>query len=172
MSTKAERESESQGSRRLYRELRAHNALVLALVAHRAQEGGWPDCFVCHTLWRGWLELKADKTLVSLKQRYIIKELNARRSGSAFVIRLPDRIEDTKGELILRFTDARDLLLKLHHVQSILCSNWKHKTAMANCRVERVMEERVEIRLEDGSLSTWMFDTFSNVWEAIERTER
>lgn len=169
MSTKAkhETESESKGSRRLYRELRAHNALVLALVAHRAQEGGWPDCFVCHTLWQGWLEIKADKTIISTKQHYIIQELNARHAASAFVIRLPDRIEDTKGELILRFTDAKDLLLKLHRVHSILCSSWRHKTMIANCRVERVMEERVEIRLEDGSLSTWMFDTFSNVWEAI-----
>jgi hypothetical protein len=76
---------------------------VFAIVAHKFQEPGWPDRYVHHRYWHGWLEFKGEHTRLDKKQRIIIARLNERVPDSAFVVRWPDRIEDEEGELLATF---------------------------------------------------------------------
>jgi len=97
-------------TRKMCRELERCNAVVFACVAHKMQAPGWPDRWVCHRRWRGWLEFKGDNTRLTALQRKRIRDLNDRQPGSAFVVRHPNRIEDCDGNLIATFNSAIELL--------------------------------------------------------------
>lgn len=88
--------------------LKKRNALVFAIVAGKRQEPGWPDRYVAHTLWSGWLEFKGPKTVVTDLQRYRLRELVA-RGVEAWVLREPDIIENHSGIRVTEF-EVMDLL--------------------------------------------------------------
>ena len=102
---------ESPWTREICAQLKRQNCMTFAVVAHKLQEPGWPDRYVHHAYWRGWLEFKGPKTRTAPKQKIIIRELNVRRPWSAFIVRAPDRIEDHSGNVIAYFDGTgRDLL--------------------------------------------------------------
>lgn len=100
---------ECEHTRKLVKELKCINALVFAVVGGNMQAPGWPDRYVHHKHWQGWLEMK-DKAAVSSLQAQRIKELNARAPGSAFVIRFPNLIEDENGNELGTFSSAWELI--------------------------------------------------------------
>lgn len=86
-------------------------AMVFAVVAHRLQESGWPDRYVSHVRWRGWLEFKGPETPVAVKQRIVLRGLRA-RGDAAWVVRLPNRVEDEDGALLGEFDGTAAGLLQ------------------------------------------------------------
>lgn len=94
--------------------LKSCNCMVFAVVGGAAQRSdsreerapvvmqqpGWPDRYVHHKYWAGWLEIKGEKTRVTDLQAKVMRELNNRRPGSAFVLRLPGLIESESGETL------------------------------------------------------------------------
>jgi len=101
---------EGQWTRKVCASLKKCNAVIFACVAQAMQEPGWPDRWICHRRWRGWLEFKGVNTRLSAIQRKKIDDLNARQPGSAYVVRQPGIVEDTKGNELARFTTAVELL--------------------------------------------------------------
>lgn len=59
---------ESQFQTRLVKGLRSVDAQVLNLKPDLVMGRGWPDLYVGHRLWSGWLELKARNTRLSPAQ--------------------------------------------------------------------------------------------------------
>jgi hypothetical protein len=98
--------------------LKKVGATVFAIVAHKLQEPGWPDRFISHPWWQGFIEFKDVNTQSTTKQRIIIRTLNRHRLGSAVFVRHPDRIEDCDHNLLATFSDARDLLTQLRAISS------------------------------------------------------
>lgn len=58
------------------------------------QAAGWPDRYVCHRLWHGWLEFKGSGVHVAsgltVKQKATLEALWARQPGGCFVVRHED----------------------------------------------------------------------------------
>jgi hypothetical protein len=105
--------SESSDTRDLCAQLKKFNAVVYAVVGSQFAHPGWPDRYVHHRYWCGWLEFKAPKGSLSKLQREVIHKLNELKPGSAFVVRHPDSVEDCDGRVLAEFSSAHDLLLKL-----------------------------------------------------------
>ena len=105
---------ENEFASKLTRALRKCNAEVLSVVGNRMQASAWPDIYVAHTYWTGWIEFKGEKTLLRNDQKIMIERLIA-RNVYAFVVRYPNRIQNSKEILLSTFTtfDAADLLRKL-----------------------------------------------------------
>jgi len=86
-----------------------------------AGASGWPDRWIGHCLWSGWLEFKGLKTVIEPLQTKRIQEVNERQPGGAYVVRLVDRgavyglaVCDAVGERLLTADDSgADLLLAL-----------------------------------------------------------
>lgn len=70
---------ETRYKSKLVSTLRREGALVLSLHGHAQQAPGWPDVYVCHSLWRGWIELKKTGCLLSEAQRSVARKLAAFR---------------------------------------------------------------------------------------------
>lgn len=89
------------------KELRAQNALVFAIVAHKRQEPGWPDIYIHHSYIEAvHIEFKGTNTAVAAKQDKIVRELNRRRPATAFFARhSPSQQYRNKGYL---FTPMRN----------------------------------------------------------------
>ena len=77
--------SEATLTRRLCKELEKRGAFVFAIVGGILQEPGWPDRYIAHKKWSGWVEFKKN-TKVSEKQAWIISELR-KRGVNAVVVR-------------------------------------------------------------------------------------
>lgn len=171
------RETESQWTKKVCEELRKCNALVFSLVAQRAGEAGWPDRYVCHKLWNGWLEFKGKATKLKQKQACMIRELNVRQPGSAFIIRPYEDsssaksnggiIEDHRESLMLRFESPKDLLKKLFLLRKLLEGHWVHRATANGCRVTRIVDERVQVSLGDDSVAFWKLDDFEANWRKL-----
>ena len=109
--------TETQWTREIVDDLKNCNTVVFAIVGGMMQQPGWPDRYIAHTLWQGHLEFKGVKTRVGDKQKIIIRELNLRQQGIAYVIRQPNRIERWDGSLVEYFNGSgRGLLHKLAEV--------------------------------------------------------
>ncbi len=105
---------ECEKTRKLCTELKNVNALVFAIVGSTRQEPGWPDRWISHKLWTGFIEFKDERTAIKKKQRWIIQQINKRSPGGAFFVRFPNRIESWDGKLIDTFDGtALGLLRKL-----------------------------------------------------------
>lgn len=63
-----------------------------------------------HPAWHGWLEFKGARTALTAKQRIVLRRLNERVPGSAYVVRYPDRIENERGDLLATFDEPGQLL--------------------------------------------------------------
>src|SRR4051794_10314298 len=91
-------ESESELSRELSARLVARGALVIAKVGNYMEQSGWPDRFVAHRVYNGWLEMKRDQRELTPSQRDLMQGMLARRTRSCVV-----RYESSWGELTLGF---------------------------------------------------------------------
>lgn len=60
-------------------DMRAAGALVLGLHGHAMQSPGWPDLYVAHPRYDGWVELKGDGGSLSPLQTAVGKKLVERR---------------------------------------------------------------------------------------------
>ncbi len=95
--------NESPWTRKICQEMRKCNAMVFSVVGGQMQMPGWPDRYICHRYWQGWLEFKGVQTRVSSIQRVVLRGLRKHHPGLAYVVRMPDRIEDEEGQLVRRF---------------------------------------------------------------------
>lgn len=105
--------TEAQWTRKVCTEMRRCNALIFAIVGSRMQEPGWPDRYICHTWWHGWLEFKGEHTRLTPHQTRIINFLNSRQPGCAYVVRWPGILLDAQGTGLARFTNGKELLERL-----------------------------------------------------------
>lgn len=77
-------------TRKLVDELRSRGARVFSCVGSGKQGSGWPDRYICHPTWTGWIEFKGPKTRFPPIQRNMIRDLNARSPRVAAVVRFRD----------------------------------------------------------------------------------
>ena len=82
---------------RLKRLLEGIGALVFNVHGHAMQSIGWPDLYVAHWKWSGWLELKVDHEPLREVQRIVLRELSKRRVP-CFVLRL--HVEEAMMDIV------------------------------------------------------------------------
>lgn len=80
--------SESKDTREFCAELLRVNARFLALVGSKQQQNGWPDRYVSHAYWHGWIEFKNGKRKLDPLQIVRRNDMNSRQPGSCVMIRL------------------------------------------------------------------------------------
>jgi len=117
--------TESAQTRELCRELEALGAITHAQVANQFSSPGWPDRYIIHPLWHGHLEFKAYNGSVTPLQAKVIRDLNARVPGSAYVVRHAlvkghgqiELIDDgLTRDILAKFENAAGLLLALYFI--------------------------------------------------------
>lgn len=102
---------ESKWTAKVVKEAREIGTLVFAIVGSEMQEPGWPDRHFTHRRWSGFLEFKGKVTRVKPKQAIIIRELNRRKPGSAYIVRWPGLVQDHDGNTLGEFDGTgRDLI--------------------------------------------------------------
>jgi hypothetical protein len=97
--------SECEKTREFCLRLESVGAYIFPIVAHKRQQPGWPDRYISHVLWHGFVEFKDWKTPVQLNQRLRLREMNRRQPGSAWVARFSEvgygiDLEDPNGVVI------------------------------------------------------------------------
>lgn len=98
--------TETQLTAQLVKAWREMRAEVLNLHGHMGQAPGWPDVFISHRTWTGWLEFKGSKTPWQPRQREIIKTLG--RTENIWVVRFLEqessywRFEISDSDLVIR----------------------------------------------------------------------
>jgi hypothetical protein len=100
---------ECKETRKICKALKAKGALVFAVVGGPMQEPGWPDRYVAHWKWSGWLEFKTPTGRLTPLQKQRLDALRT-RGVPAFVVRLPNRIEQPDGTLVATFDDLLETL--------------------------------------------------------------
>ena len=78
---------ESKFTAEFCRGLRQCNAMVYPLIGSTRAPAGWPDRYVHHRLWQGFIEFKATETVVRTHQWEIIRNLNKIKPLSALILR-------------------------------------------------------------------------------------
>jgi len=111
--------SESQYQKFLGDKLRSAGAMVLKLHGHAQQSSGWPDLFIGHRIWTGWLEVKfQDGRWKNELQRHRIRDLRF-RNVPCFVIRWMaghEVLEDEDGNIVGKLEgDGAERLKLLKH---------------------------------------------------------
>lgn len=119
---------ESAWTAKVCRELEMMNAVILPIVAQTKMPPGWPDRYIHHRYWQGFVEFKGETTVLAKHQEQRIGQLNERAPGSAFIARL---LPGSKGsqwsgcittvrspnggesEILGHFTDGRSLVSEL-----------------------------------------------------------
>jgi len=94
--------------------LRECDAEILPIVGNKMQPGAWPDLYIAHIFYNGWIEFKAEDTLLRPDQVKKISRLKE-REVPAYVVRVPNIIEDEFGTQLDTFDSDKgiDLILKL-----------------------------------------------------------
>ena len=110
---------ETDFAKKITRNLRDCNALVLSVVGNRMQQNSWPDIYVAHVYWSGWIEFKGLKTKLRKDQKVLIEGLQI-RGANAVIVRAPDKIEDAAGALLSRF-DPKFPVNLLRVLQELSC---------------------------------------------------
>ena len=101
-------------TRRFCMELRRCNAMILPVVAGKLTPPGWPDRYVHHTLWAGFIEFKGIGTPIGKHQLQIIENLHKRRPWSAIILREPGWVVFPEEIYI----DSPQHLLRILHEKS------------------------------------------------------
>lgn len=111
--------SETAWTAKLVVRLRRLNAQVLNVHGHDMQAPGWPDLYVAHRRWSGWLEVKTAKGRLRKVQQLVIDGLRA-RNVPAFVLRAGDpmELENHEGEFLGEARDERELLSLLEELEN------------------------------------------------------
>ncbi len=78
---------ETEFQKKIVKMLKNRGAMVLNVHGHGMQVSGWPDLYVAHHKWTGWIELKVGDRGVTGLQKVKIRELKKRRVN-AVVVRL------------------------------------------------------------------------------------
>lgn len=68
---------ERDWQRSIARKLREQGAIVLVKQGNAGEGPGWPDLYVAHTTWTGWLELKIEPNTTTPRQAQMLKKLRA-----------------------------------------------------------------------------------------------
>lgn len=76
---------ENKFQTRLVEMLRSRGAKVLNVHGHMLQQAGWPDLFISHWDFTGWIELKVDDRPASTLQKICVKDLRLRRTKAFFL---------------------------------------------------------------------------------------
>lgn len=79
---------ESKFTGHLSRDLERFGCLVIPYAATQFNQSGWPDRIWWHRLWQGFIEIKVKQNQTTDLQAHRIAALNAKRPGSAFVVRI------------------------------------------------------------------------------------
>jgi hypothetical protein len=107
---------ESEKTRRLCRELERLGAVTLPYVGSTRQVPGWPDRWIGHPLWTGWLEFKDEKTRLDPLQARRIEKINVCWPGGAYVCRF-------MGEgLLVQNSELHPLASCLCDPRALLCT--------------------------------------------------
>lgn len=110
---------ETEWQAKVVSQIRKCNALVLNTHGHIYQQSGWPDIYIAHRFFSGWVELKGEHTLLEDHQRLIMKKLNE-RGVPAYVARYPNLIQNHEGRLLGKFDGSgKELLFKLVHILEV-----------------------------------------------------
>ena len=111
---------ESKYQAQVIKNLKAVGAQVLNLHGHAMQAPGWPDLFVAHPYYSGWIELKTKNGNLREVQRLVIAGLRYRKSP-VIILRWKDGREIVDD--ILDVTDTkwskRLVLFSKHFRQSL-----------------------------------------------------
>jgi len=79
---------ECKETRALCKKLKALGVVVYAATANRFSVPGWPDRWICHRLWTGWLEFKSDDGILRPDQKACIRQIVASGGpGVCWVVR-------------------------------------------------------------------------------------
>lgn len=78
--------SESEWNREFCKHLTLCNAQVFACSASMMQTPGWPDRYIAHPLFCGWVECKRTGNDLSALQLNVVTSINKCRAGTAFVL--------------------------------------------------------------------------------------
>ena len=94
---------------------RRMGAMVLPVHGHSMQEPGWPDLYVAHALWTGWMELKLDTEPLSAKQHHILLGLHSASVNATIGRVTPENaiwVYNVHGVLLFKtfLTDAAGIL--------------------------------------------------------------
>lgn len=112
---------ECKWTREVCAKLIKQNAMVYPLVASMMSPLGWPDRYIAHTYWSGFLEFKGEITPIQAMQAAIIRGLK-RRGVNVWVARKRgDAIHITDGEGNLQtVTDCTRMLRDLETLEKRL----------------------------------------------------
>lgn len=104
--------TESQMTRRLCKRLTDKGWFVYAAVGTEMQSG-WPDRFIAHAQWHGWVEFKTDDYTCEPQQKLTIKRL-LERGVNVHVVRFlkPEsrlQLEDREGVIFYEFHESKFL---------------------------------------------------------------
>ena len=108
--------SESKFTKLCCDALRAKGALVYACVATEYQSG-WPDRYISHKYWHGWIEFKSITRRLETNQRIVIQQLQLRGDNALIIRESVDKrigqLEDIDGKVIRVFwiNDILELLI-------------------------------------------------------------
>lgn len=112
------------------------NALILPIVGSIYTPPGWPDRYIAHPLWNGFIEFKEATTRLQPHQERILRELNKRNPHSAYLCRFLDLIEGEQWIFSIEYYNggrnvnvydrfacsrAYDLLVFLNKIRGALC---------------------------------------------------
>ena len=108
---------ETDFAKKITKNIRDCNGLVLSVVGNRMQQNSWPDIYVAHRYWTGWIEFKGLKTMLRKDQAKLLEGLRERYI-EAYVVRAPNMIEDHNGNLLELFDPKVpvDLLKRLREI--------------------------------------------------------
>jgi hypothetical protein len=82
--------TEPELTRELCKGLVKLGCMIQARVGSKRQAPGWPDRWLCHTLWTGHVEFKGRDTAIEPLQLKIVRDLNAIRPDTAYIARFVD----------------------------------------------------------------------------------
>ena len=102
--------TEHQFSKKLVAGLRRCNAIVLNIHGEEKQASGWPDLYIAHSFYNGFVELKGERTELKSLQAAIIRKLKE-RGTYACVVRYPNLIQNEEGVRIMRLESMEPLEL-------------------------------------------------------------
>lgn len=103
--------SESESTNELCAELVKLGAMFYPIMGGMRRPPGWPDRYIHHRLWAGFIEFKNPDTPTDTAQRLVIENLNKIRPCSAYIVRHGvNRIEDARNRLITSFDTPQSLL--------------------------------------------------------------
>ena len=111
--------AENKYAQFIRKQLRNCNAECIPIVANKYAPAGWPDTYVSHPYWHGWIEFKDVSTKI---QKHQVRQLEKlRKNGEqAWVVRAPDKIQDPDGNTVATFEprSSVDLLRVLQRLQN------------------------------------------------------